>query len=596
MAAPTSNVTGTFKDPKGNALAGTISFIALDTPFTSGGDVVVSQTVNAILDVNGKVGISPVVTLVRGNYRVVVSDVDAFIIAVPGDAGTHDVSTISVDVGPTQTLKTIVSASDIGSLLQDTSTIEKSLKGDKYYIRNRIVVFGEQPVLNSTTFLYNQWLAMAASDVICLGNANTGGLSTTIDANIGKTFHSFILGYSGSWGPGASITNHFWYALGSEDWIPGNVTAVTNFFTFPTNGNAERYYKTSMASGAIDLFVLDSNASEPDGNTQGSTQGLWLQAQLAASTAAFKIVAFRDTPTCSKTSYSFPNMNWPFVTWGASLVLCGGAKFYERIDLGGGVPLIVCGTAFDTTTGMDNFGTPVTGSQVRVRAPGFLTIDANFHSLNLTFIDSLGIAQDSIILNAPDTTNVYLTTKINEDNGLLVNGLGLGLSFGTAQNQVLSGPSVYTSIQGGRVIRVDTLPAATVVRDWPYRRDCIWMVGDDPCGLYYYNEANQSIDLIITAPHVSYWAGARTRLAQPTFSYSDGSQTAFTQINHVDSTVQIWYSVNGSTFVQMTNWSTNPRVFNTSTSPWWIAAYARKSGSIDSLVAYASYTALFKQA
>jgi hypothetical protein len=98
MPAPTSNIKGTFVDSQGAPRDGIrISFEPLDTPFTEGDEIIISELANIQLSPNGKFGditddapYNVLFTLVRGTYRVIVSDIDAFIISVPGDGGTHD--------------------------------------------------------------------------------------------------------------------------------------------------------------------------------------------------------------------------------------------------------------------------------------------------------------------------------------------------------------------------------------------------------------------------------------------------------------------------------------------------------------------------
>src|SRR6266478_3011233 len=108
--------------------------------------------------------------------------------------------------------------------------------------------------------------------VLTVGNNNyPSGAASTIDANIGQYYHSYISPYTGSYGAGA--------------------TSYLNYFTLPNN---ERYYDFTV--GNIELFALDSSGAEPDGNTSTSTQGQWLQAQLAASTATWKLVYFQSPP------------------------------------------------------------------------------------------------------------------------------------------------------------------------------------------------------------------------------------------------------------------------------------------------------------
>src|SRR5437879_4920949 len=160
--------------------------------------------------------------------------------------------------------------------------------------------------------------------VLTVGNNNyPSGAASTIDANIGQYYHTYISPYTGSYGSGAA-SNMFWPTLGSHDWDAAGATPYLNYFTLPNN---ERYYDFTV--GNIELFALDSSGAEPDGNTSGSTQGQWLQAQLAASTATWKLVYFQSPPY-SSTGNQTSGMRWPFQAWGATAVLAGLSKTYER--------------------------------------------------------------------------------------------------------------------------------------------------------------------------------------------------------------------------------------------------------------------------
>src|SRR5678816_995945 len=101
-----------------------------------------------------------------------------------------------------------------------------------------------------------------------------------------------------------------------------------------------RYY--SYRSGPVEIFALNSEL-EPDGNTNGSVQAQWLQSQLSASTAPWKLVYCHAPPYSSGGVWgSQPYMQWPFADWGASAVLSGHDHLYERV-LTNGIPYFVNG-------------------------------------------------------------------------------------------------------------------------------------------------------------------------------------------------------------------------------------------------------------
>jgi hypothetical protein len=174
--------------------------------------------------------------------------------------------------------------------------------------------------------------------VVTVGDNNyPHGEASTIDQNIGKYYHSFIGNYKGSYGSGSS-TNRFWPSLGNHDWDVGDQPYL-NYFTLPNN---ERYYNVALGGGLLQLFVIDSDSNEPDGMSSTSKQANWLKSGLAASTACFKLVDFHHPPYTTWSGGYMTEMQWPFPSWGADIVLTGHAHVYERLDASG-FPYIVNG-------------------------------------------------------------------------------------------------------------------------------------------------------------------------------------------------------------------------------------------------------------
>ena len=117
--------------------------------------------------------------------------------------------------------------------------------------------------------------------VVSAGDNNYIGASRIDDA-IGKYYQQFIGNYAGRFGTGA-LSNCFFPALGNHDYDASTgYTAHTNYFTLPGN---ERYY--DFVRGPVHLFALDSDGSEPDGNSADSTQAAWLRASLASCWSSF---------------------------------------------------------------------------------------------------------------------------------------------------------------------------------------------------------------------------------------------------------------------------------------------------------------------
>lgn len=237
--------------------------------------------------------------------------------------------------------------------------------------------------------------------------------ATPIDDNIGQYYHSYIGDYNGLYLPGAA-TNRFFPALGNHDYSDGGgLAAYLAYFTLPgagisgsyTSGN-ERYY--DFVRGPVHFFAINSNAAEPDGQTSTSPQAQWLQAQLAASTAPWKIVYMHHPPYSSASTHGSQTvMQWPYEDWGATAVLAGHDHTYERLlrdDNDDGVDLVYfvsgLGGKSRYTFPSDGF---VPGSQMRYRDDyGTLLIEAcaeritfRFYSISDGLVDTYTLGASS---------------------------------------------------------------------------------------------------------------------------------------------------------------------------------------------------------
>jgi hypothetical protein len=214
--------------------------------------------------------------------------------------------------------------------------------------------------------------------VITTGDNNyDNGAASTIDPNIGQYYHEFISPYTGSYGSGDTV-NRFFPSLGNHDWVAPGAAPYLNYFTLPGN---ERYYE--FRRGPVHFFSVDSDPHEPDGITSGSAQGQWLQAQLAASDAPWKIVYFHHPPYSSSSTHgNTPALQWPFRQWGASIVLSGHDHTYERLTVDSMV-YMVNGLGGKS---IYNFGAAVAGSQFRYNANyGAQLVEASPESLQFRF-------------------------------------------------------------------------------------------------------------------------------------------------------------------------------------------------------------------
>jgi hypothetical protein len=245
--------------------------------------------------------------------------------------------------------------------------------------------------------------------VITLGDNNySNGSAATIDANIGQYYHSYIGNYTGSYGAGSAV-NRFFPTLGNHDWqthrgTPPLPTPYLNYFTLPGN---ERYY--TFTQGPVQFFAIDSgngagdgsDSPEPDGYSSTSVQGQWLKAQLAASTAPWKIVYFHHPAYSSGVLGSNAVMQWPFQAWGATAVMAGSDHDYERLNIGG-LPYFVNGLGGESYVAFT--GAPAAGSQVRYADNwGAMHVTASDTQIQFQFISLSGTVIDSYTVQALNT-------------------------------------------------------------------------------------------------------------------------------------------------------------------------------------------------
>lgn len=230
------------------------------------------------------------------------------------------------------------------------------------------------------------------------------------DLEIGQYYGQFIrypAGSTSAYAPGCSV-NRFFPALGNHDWDAG-MSGWQNYFELPGN---ERYY--DIMQGPVQLFFIDSDGREPDGNTSSSVQGVWLQQRLALSTAPWKIVLLHHPPYSSSSTHgNTPALQWPFAAWGASLVIAGHDHTYERI-LKYGFPYVVNGLGGRPLYAFRE--TPEEGSLVRYNENyGAAFITATPSRLTLTVYSIAQGLIDSVSLTASDTMRLPSTFRLEQN-------------------------------------------------------------------------------------------------------------------------------------------------------------------------------------
>ncbi len=272
------------------------------------------------------------------------------------------------------------------------------------------------------------------SFIIAAGDNRYG--ASTFDDVVGRFYCGHLTdAKAGPWcSGGTSPANDFFPAPGNHDYNDGGGLAeYLDYFTLPgagvagsgTSGN-ERYY--DFVRGPVHFFALDSQAALTD-PADMAAQKAWLQAQLAASTSAWKIVFFHHPPYSSGTHGSSPAMQWPFAAWGADAVIAGHDHTYERIDVGG-IPYFVNGLGGRS---IYSFGTPVPGSQLRYNDDyGAMRISADGAQMTFEFVNLAGAVVDSFTTNGdpiPPPPSATLDYRIASGADDVEESLGTGFMY-----------------------------------------------------------------------------------------------------------------------------------------------------------------------
>jgi tartrate-resistant acid phosphatase type 5 len=307
--------------------------------------------------------------------------------------------------------------------------------------------------------------------IMALGDNNyIAGYADTIDVNVGKNFAKYIYpkgtytpstmpGYPSGGYPGGSGPNQFFPILGNHDYNDpsnsedptethiGYSTPYVNYFEPALTGSPgvtlatgiDGYYEYfdlwklkhvwsqftepigvnprcyKLSKGPVVFFVLDTNCPSPyaynsdgsNGLTPQSQQGIWLQQQLAASTATWKIVLFHEPAyTSGSGSTGEATMTWPFQAWGATAVVAGHVHNYERLavtDPGGKItiPYFVNGAGGFVPEG--GFYTPLSESLVRVENYGVQKVYADADQITFEYYDIFGVCRDSYAIYSDAT-------------------------------------------------------------------------------------------------------------------------------------------------------------------------------------------------
>ena len=176
--------------------------------------------------------------------------------------------------------------------------------------------------------------------VVTTGDNRYG--DTDYDLTVGKDYCEFLaVAEPGTYCDGnGSTLNAFFPSTGNHDYTDGGgINEYIAYFNLPGTGiqtsgtsGSELYYDFVM--GNVHFFVIDSESAIYNGTL--IAQQTWLQNQMAASTARWKIVYFHHAPYSSSSVHgSIIEMRWAFAQWGADAVISGHDHTYERLEYDG---------------------------------------------------------------------------------------------------------------------------------------------------------------------------------------------------------------------------------------------------------------------
>ena len=254
--------------------------------------------------------------------------------------------------------------------------------------------------------------------ILTLGENTT---RSDIDGDVGQLYHQWIYPYIGSYGNGSpdsinrffpTMGNHDYYippyGLGPQAYIDYFDSALTPYSA--SSGNI-RYYNVRW-SDDVEIFILNNyngwqadwedggTIGEPDGVDSTSIQAQWLQTEMAASTANWKIVAVHGPPYTSngncQDEFPFTWSRWDYKGMHADAVLSAHYGTYERLEING-LLYIVNGVGGHK---LGCFGNINLNSQFRENTYfGAQRIEINSGHISFNFYNENGELKDSISID-----------------------------------------------------------------------------------------------------------------------------------------------------------------------------------------------------
>lgn len=212
-------------------------------------------------------------------------------------------------------------------------------------------------------------------------------LAGDLDYNVPHDYDASVEAIYGEWKDRGML----FPTPGNHDWDDDNLAAYLAYFD---EVKGSRYY--AVRFGPLEVFFIDSDIREPDGNTVGSIQYDRIAEKIGESTAPWKCAMMHHPPYSSDAVHgSQPDSQWDFKELGIDFVLSGHGHDYEHILLED-VHYFVNGLG---GAAIYNFSTPVVGSVLRYNANrGALRIRASFAELNIAFFNIFGVLIEMVKL------------------------------------------------------------------------------------------------------------------------------------------------------------------------------------------------------
>jgi len=180
-------------------------------------------------------------------------------------------------------------------------------------------------------------------------------------------------------------------ALGNHDYYSGDLTP---YFARFSHLQGQAYYTWTL--GPAQFFVLDSE-QRLDGS---SAQQAWLAAELAKSTAPYKVVQLHRPLVASRggsiADRQFGDLGPLLARYGVDLVLAGHVHGYERSLDKYGITHVVTGGGGAATYGY--VGAPPKASIVRSGRNHHLQLSFDDSRMVVRAVDDRGVAFDSTVL------------------------------------------------------------------------------------------------------------------------------------------------------------------------------------------------------